>query len=129
MNSRALVFMLSIYLLAGCKHSQSVDTQPALLIDTSPEVKAIIQAAIVTLKGGVAPQLADNVFINRSTLLLERGMNTSGHDPILGMHDLSVTRFELQMRHGQCVLYYPKKEAYLNLDGVECVAVEATAQK
>ncbi|BBN80115.1 hypothetical protein PA25_01000 [Pseudoalteromonas sp. A25] len=121
MISRASYLLLGcIFTLVGCKHSQPTMTYKAHLANTSPAVKKQLQDAIVQLKGGVAPQLADNVFMRSSTLILEQGMNQHGYEPILGQHDISVTRFELLMKDGLCVLYYPKKDKYLNLTDLQC---------
>ncbi|NOU52885.1 hypothetical protein HG263_20490 [Pseudoalteromonas sp. JBTF-M23] len=123
MKRQNTLILLCVCLQVGCKHNLPFVTHKALLTNTSPAVKKRIQDAVVKLKGGVTPQLADNVFMISSTLMLEQGMNKPGYEPILGEHDISVTRLELQIRNGQCVLYYPKKDKYIELNNIQCKAV------
>ena len=55
---------LSMALVTGCQKSQIATVQNALLTEMSATSKAEIQDAIVTLKGGLRPQLADSVFMH-----------------------------------------------------------------
>ncbi|MBD1583963.1 hypothetical protein [Pseudoalteromonas sp. S16_S37] len=118
----AVAITVSLLTQVGCKHSQPVLPVPALFADKNSTNKAKVQQAIVALKGGVAPRIADNVFTMHSTLLLEHGTSESSYGkPILGAHSLPVTRFELQLRGTDCVLYYAKTDSYVALRDVNCI--------
>ncbi|MCG7536989.1 hypothetical protein [Pseudoalteromonas sp. OOF1S-7] len=109
-------------LLSGCQSSKAAPVHAALIEQTTPDMIREIQHAIVALKGGRAPKLAHNVFMQHSTLFLEKGnlLDPSGQ-PILGSREGGVTGFELQKRGKQCVLYYPRTGEYRVLPSVPCV--------
>ncbi|MCF6437677.1 MULTISPECIES: hypothetical protein [Pseudoalteromonas] len=123
MSNKLISTILICLALIGCKHNQSMQPLAATIKNTTPAIKADIQKAIVSLKGGVEPKLADNVLMNSSTLLLESRVAKQPLDPVLGTHNIAVERFELQLRNGLCVLYYPSKDNYVILPKVPCVAV------
>ncbi|TMP36465.1 hypothetical protein [Pseudoalteromonas rubra] len=109
-------------LLSGCQYSKAAPVHAALIEQTTPAMIREIQDAIVALKGGTAPRLAHNVFMQQSTLLLEKGnsLDPTGQ-PILGSKEGGITGFELQKRADQCVLYYPRTKKYQVLATVPCV--------
>jgi hypothetical protein len=117
-------FTCILALLSGCEYTLDNTAKPARIIKTTAQMKLDIQRAIVSLKGGIAPVIADNVFMNSSQLLLEHGLSKSeyGH-PYLGAHELDVSAFELQIRNNQCLLYYPKKNTSFHLKTVVCVVI------
>ncbi|QPB84810.1 hypothetical protein CWC22_018185 [Pseudoalteromonas rubra] len=109
-------------LLSGCQYSKAAPVRPALIEQTTPDMIREIQHVIVALKGGKAPKLANNVFMQRSTLFLEKGNILDAYgQPILGSREGGVTGFELQIRGEQCVLFYPKTGEYRVLPGIPCV--------
>ncbi|CAM4265716.1 hypothetical protein [Pseudoalteromonas byunsanensis] len=128
MRNKLINAILLCLSLVGCKHSQPVGPQAAIIQSTTPAIKADIQRAIVRLKGGVQPKISDNVFMNSSTLLLESRVTQQPLDPLLGSHNIVVTRFELQLRDGKCVLYYPNKDNYVILPEVPCIAATQRAK-
>ena len=105
--------------------SQPTKPQRAVVEAITPTMKAEIQQAIVSLKGGVPPLLSDTVFVRSSELLLEHGR--TGADlgrPILGAHNLPVQGFRLQKRDIGCVLYHPQSKKYVLLKTVPCQVEE-----
>jgi len=113
--------LLSCTSLAGCKHTQSSKPLPAIIEQTTATMKAEIQQAIVSLKGGVAPLLPDTIFKSHSELLLEHGRSTDDiGNSTLGAHSLTVQRFVLQLRETGCVLFYPKTAQFVLLKSVSC---------
>ncbi|RZM84475.1 hypothetical protein [Pseudoalteromonas rubra] len=109
-------------LLTGCQTSKAAPVYAALIEQTTPDMIREIQHAIVALKGGTAPQLAHNVFMQHSTLFLEKGNPLDPYgQPIVGNREGGITGFELQKRGEQCVLYYPTSGEYRVLPSVPCV--------
>ncbi|WP_105169384.1 hypothetical protein [Pseudoalteromonas sp. T1lg23B] len=128
MNNKRIYSALLCLSLVGCKHSQPMGPQAAKIDNTTAQMKADIKSAIVKLRGGVEPRIADNVFMNNSTLLIESRAPQQPLDPLLGSHNIVVTRFELQLRDGKCVLYYPDKDNYVILSKVRCFAATQSTQ-
>ncbi|MGI2259961.1 hypothetical protein [Shewanella sp. GXUN23E] len=111
----------AILMISGC---QSTSAQPlaALSKHTSPAAKQEIQQAIVKLKGGVAPGLADDVFEKTDVLLLEK---TQAKDrqglPVMGREFELASQFQLQLRGEVCGLFYGKTGAFEPLTQLECI--------
>lgn len=121
MHCKLVTLLLGVTLLVGCAHTQPTKPIPAVIKHTTPTMKAELQQAIVSLKGGVAPLLSDTIFMNNNELLLEHGRSTDDSgNPILGAHSLTVQRFVLQLRETGCVLFYPKTAKFVLLKSVSC---------
>jgi len=121
MHCRLITLLLGITLLVGCTHTRPIKPIPAVVEHTTPTMKAELQQAIVSLKGGIAPLLSDTVFMNNNELLLEYGRPTEhSGNPILDQHSLTVQRFVLQLREVGCVLFYPKTTQFVLLKSVSC---------
>jgi hypothetical protein len=113
---------------AGCEHTVPPAPVLATIEHGTPQMKAEIQSAIVRLKGGVAPRLADDVFSTDSVLLIEQSLNVAGplENPIFVTNKESISRFELQKRGNLCVLYFPKTQNYVPLEHTKCRASDST---
>jgi hypothetical protein len=120
MRFALLILLITGIGLAGCKHTQPSEPLPATIEQTTATMKAEIQQAIVSLKGGIPPLISDSVFMNSSTLLLESGLSDQS---ILGINSLSVQTFQLQKRDIGCVLLALKTHQYVLLKSVPCQAV------
>lgn len=97
--------------------SQPTKPQRATVIDITPTMKAEIQQAIVSLKGGMPPLLSDTVFVHSSELLLERGRADTGLS-------VAVQSYQLQKRDIGCVLYHPASQKYVLLKTLPCQVEE-----
>ena len=121
MHCRFVVLFLGVTSLVVCTHTQPVNPIPALIEHTTPTMRAELQQAIVSLRGGVAPLLSDTIFMNNNELLLEHGRSTNQADnPILDTYSITVQRFVLQLRETECVLFYPKTSQFVLLKSVSC---------
>lgn len=118
---------LLIFLLVGCEQTSQTSPTPAMLMNPSASVKIELQNAIVKLKGGVAPHLADNVFATDNALLIENVHNLAGplEEPVYMIDAKSVSRFELQLREGLCVLSFPKTQNYVPLQRAKCLPIHS----
>lgn len=124
MRFALLILLFTGIGLAGCKHTQPSEPLPATIEQTTATMKAEIQQAIVSLKGGIPPLISDTVFINSSTLLLEQGLSGGvSEEATLKAHPLPTQVFILQKRDIGCVLFYPKTARYILLKSVPCQAV------
>ncbi|KAF7772446.1 hypothetical protein PCIT_a2514 [Pseudoalteromonas citrea] len=121
-SQRQIWLLSTLFFSVGCE--QTAPPAPALATIEHPTaiMKAELQSAIVQLKGGVAPRLADGVFSTGSSLLIEQTSNLAGplESPIYVTNKESVARFELQKRGDLCVLYFPKTQNYVPLEHVKC---------
>lgn len=121
MHCRFVALFLGVTSLVGCTHTQPVNPVPALIEHTTPTMRAELQQAIVSLRGGVAPLLSDTIFMDNNELLLEHGRSTNQADnPILDTYSITVQRFVLQLRETGCVLFYPKTSQFVLLKSVSC---------
>ncbi len=108
--------------LFGCSHVTSAPAEPALLREHSPEVIAQLQTAIKTLSGMTNVQLADKVFLRHNQLHIQTGvLNDPEGKLINGHYQTPSKKFLLQLKNGQCQLYYPKTEKSVVLPELSCI--------
>lgn len=116
-----VTLLLGLTLLAGCTHTQPSKPIPAVIEYATPTMKAELQQAIVSLKGGIAPLLSDTAFINSSELLLEHGLSADhSSNTAFGTNSFSIQRFVLQLREVGCVLFYTETSQFIILNSVPC---------
>lgn len=95
----------------------------ALSRHTSSAARQQIRQAIVSLKGGKPPQLADTVFEYSDVLLLERvRLRDSQGLPIMGRDFQRPTQFQLQLRGDNCGLYDHTTNDFVPLPLLDCIA-------
>jgi hypothetical protein len=64
--------LIAAMLLSSCKTTQAEPSAPALLVLSSSETRIILEQAIGDLMNSQAVKLADNVFIQKSTVIIDR---------------------------------------------------------
>lgn len=118
---RSICLWSGIMLMSGCQ-STTAEPVAALSKNTSTAAKQEIQQAVVSLKGGKAPLLADNVFEQTDVLLLEKAQIKDKQGlPVMGKSFELASQFNLQLRGKVCGLYYGKTGAFAPLSQVECI--------
>ena len=120
--TRLPLLLASLLIFSGCKATAS-EPVAALSKQTSSEAKVEIQQAIVKLKGGARPILADNVFEVTDILLISKTTpkNNFGQ-PLVGRHFQMPSQFNLQLRGKTCGLYYAKTQTFMPLKLLTCIA-------
>ncbi|MCF1428719.1 MAG: hypothetical protein LPD71_11300 [Shewanella sp.] len=126
-RSWSICLWSGIMLMSGCQ-STTAEPVAALSKHTGAAAKQEIQQAIVKLKGGLAPVLADNVFEQNDVLLLEKKPLKDGQGlPIMGRDFQFPSQFNLQLRGEVCGLFYGKTGGFEPLALLECIP-KATKQ-
>ncbi|MCF2859298.1 hypothetical protein L1286_17575 [Pseudoalteromonas sp. SMS1] len=122
MTKPRLLTVILALLVSACHSRPHTQPMPAVLSDTSPSIVSELQQAIVTLKGGLPPVLANNVLTQSPQLIISSGQ--LGNDQAMMTVDLSalpISAFELQIRDRLCVLYYSKADKYVPLRHAQCI--------
>ena len=121
MHINLVAFLLSIMILAGCSHTQSISPEPAVVNYLTPTMKAEIQQAIVSIQGGSVPDFSDDTFTNSNQLVVGHSAETAKTDLTRSTQYRPHTkRFLLQKREVGCVLYHPDSKRYILLKSIPC---------
>lgn len=126
MNNRSLItytalisFMLAV---SACQQVQAV-AEPAVLIQTSPEVKLELQQQIQKAIGGPLVRLADNAYLFESQIWIESVvLKDDKGRPLDGRHLDLANLFVLQIEQGQCQLKHNKSGQVFVLTQAKCMA-------
>lgn len=126
MNHRSLIthtafisFMLAV---SACQQVQAV-AEPAVLLQTSPEVKLELQQQIQKAIGGPLVRLADNAYLFESQIWIESVvLKDDKGRPLDGRHLDLANLFVLQIEQGQCQLKHNKSGQVFVLTKAKCMA-------
>ncbi|MFC5080364.1 hypothetical protein VTH8203_03681 [Vibrio thalassae] len=107
--------------MVACQVYYHKEPRPALSNGTSAEAKQEIKQAMIKLRGGKAPLLADNVFEDNDTLLIERRVSRDQQGlPITGSTTEMPVTFQLQLKGDVCGVYYPINDTFEPLTQLSC---------
>ena len=113
----------SLLLLASaCQQVQAL-AEPAVLTQTSPEVKLELQQQIQKAIGGPLVKLADNAYLFESQIWIESVvLKDDKGRPLDGRHMDLANLFILQIEQGQCQLKHNKSGQIFALTKAKCMA-------
>jgi hypothetical protein len=112
----------SMLLVSACQQVQAV-AEPAVLTETSPQVKQELQLQIQKAIGGPLVQLADNAYLFESQLWVESVvLKDEKGRPLDGRHMDLANLFILQIEQGQCQLKHNKSGQVFALTKARCMA-------
>lgn len=112
----------TMLLVSACQQVQAV-AEPAVLTETSPQVKLELQLQIQKAIGGPLVQLADNAYLFESQLWVESVvLKDEKGRPLDGRHMDLANLFILQIEHGQCQLKHNKSGQVFALSKARCMA-------
>lgn len=112
----------SMLLVSACQQVQAV-AEPAVLTETSPQVKLELQLQIQKAIGGPLVQLADNAYLFESQLWVESVvLKDEKGRPLDGRHMDLANLFILQIEQGQCQLKHNKSGQVFALTKARCMA-------
>lgn len=109
--------------LMGCSSSNHNDDMVnALSIKTSGDTVTEIQQAITTIQGNqVPPKIASNTFETNSHLLIVSGQLMESYNmPLNGAETEMPDQYTLQLRGGDCGVYYEKDDKFVPLTNIQC---------
>ena len=108
--------------ISACQQVQAV-AEPAVLTETSPEVKLELQQQIQKAIGGPLVRLADNAYLFESQIWIESVvLKDDKGRPLDGRHMNLANLFVLQIDQGQCQLKHNKSGQVFILTKAKCMA-------
>ncbi|MDF3125128.1 hypothetical protein [Rheinheimera sp. 1928-s] len=108
--------------ISACQQVQAVP-EPAVLTQTSPEVKLELQQQIQKAIGGPLVRLADNAYLFESQIWIESVvLKDDKGRPLDGRHMDLANLFVLQIDQGQCQLRHNKSDQVFVLTKATCIA-------
>ncbi|KOO59890.1 hypothetical protein WH43_01305 [Rheinheimera sp. KL1] len=111
-----------LLIVSACQQVQAV-AEPAVLTETSPEVKLELQQQIQKAVGGPLVKLADNVYLFESQIWVESAvLRDDKGRPLDGRHMDLANLFILQIEQGQCQLKHNKSGQLFTLTKAKCMA-------
>lgn len=119
--TKGILFVASVLLLVACKNGTLQDEVPARVQAPTPAGKAELQAAVAEALGRTEVLLADDAFIDSSTLVVER---RPARDPagnrLPGRELEKPERFQLLLSGGDCILLRESSGERWTLREVRC---------
>lgn len=107
---------------SACQQVQAV-AEPAVLTETSAEVKLELQQQIQKAIGGPLVKLADNVYLFESQIWVESVvLKDDKGRPLDGRHMDLANLFILQIEQGKCQLKHNKSGQIFALNQAKCMA-------
>jgi hypothetical protein len=111
-----------LLIVSACQQVQAV-AEPAVLTQTSPEVKLELQQQIQKAIGGPLVKLADNVYLFESEIWIESVvLKDDKGRPLHGRHLDLANLFVLQIEQGRCQLKHNKSGQIFVLEHAKCMA-------
>ena len=111
-----------LLIVSACQQVQAV-AEPAVLTQTSPEVKRELQLQIQKAIGGPLVKLADNAYLFESQIWVESTvLKDDKGRPLNGRHMDLANLFVLQIEQGQCQLKHNKSGQVFALTKAKCLA-------
>ncbi len=111
-----------LLLLGACQQVQAV-AEPAVLTQTSAEIKLELQQQIQKAIGGPLVKLADNAYLFESQIWVESVvLKDEKGRPLDGRHMDLANLFILQIDQGQCQLKHNKSGQVFALTKAKCMA-------
>ena len=106
-NTVKSVLVMATIVLTNCKTIQAQESRPALLKYSSPEIRSILEQAIGSLMNSQPIKLADNVFTQNSTVIVERSQLSNNQTVLLHGRDIKpADTFSLLIKNSQCYLQH-----------------------
>lgn len=111
----------ALLLVSACQQVQAV-AEPAVLTETSADVKLELQQQIQKAIGGPLVKLADNAYLFESQLWVESVvLKDDKGRPLDGRHMDLANLFMLQIEQGQCQLKHNKSGQIFVLTKAKCM--------
>ena len=106
-NTVKSVLVMATIVLTNCKTIQAQESRPALLKYSSPEIRSILEQAIGSLMNSQPIKLADNVFTQQSTVIVDRSQLGSNQRVLLHGREIKpADTFSLLIKNSQCYLQH-----------------------
>jgi len=111
-----------VLVASACQQVQAV-AEPAVLTETSAEVRLELQQQIQKAIGGPLVKLADNAYLFESQIWVESAvLRDDKGRPLDGRHMDLANLFILQIEQGQCQLKHNKSGQLFALTKAKCMA-------
>lgn len=115
--------LISLSVLAACKQNSLQHTVPALMIEATPAALQELQMRVAEALGGGNVLLADDVFTQRSELVVERRPKSDPQGNRLpGRIIAEPEQFRLALRDDRCILLHINSDRQWILTHARCVA-------
>lgn len=115
--------MIAPLMLSSCLVTHALQPIPALLEHPSAETRRILERAIGSLLNSQPVKLADNVFSQNSTVMIERNRATNNRINPLGAKDVKpANTFLLFIKDKKCYLRHEQIGSTQLLGNISCKA-------
>ena len=106
-NTVKSVLVMVTVVLTNCETIQAQESSPALLEYSSPEIRSVLEQAIGSLMNSQPIKLADNVFTQNSTVIVDRSQHSNNQRILLDGRDIKpADTFSLLIKNSQCYLQH-----------------------
>jgi hypothetical protein len=106
-NKVKSVLVMVTIMLTNCRTIQAQESRPALLEYSSPEIRSVLEQAIGSLMNSQPIKLADNVFTQNSTVIVERDQLSNNRSILLDDRNINpADTFSLLIKNSQCFLQH-----------------------
>ena len=111
-------------MVAGCRTVPARSDVPAIIVNATPESRAVLAKAVSDALNGAPVKLAADALTKTDVLIIEREhpRDPAGH-PLDGRERQMPEHFQLVKSGDQCVLVHRRTERRFRLAGVECSAL------
>jgi hypothetical protein len=114
--------LLSGLFLNNCTTAANAPAKPALLSKSSVQTRVLLEKTLGGLMGSQPIKLADNVFIEKSTVLIARQPLPNDRDFIPGaIPEQQANSFTLLKRDGVCLIRHDQTNQLKELTFLNCI--------
>ena len=115
-----LILAFISFTLTGCSSLTQDRYKSAVLIEITPEIKLEIEQIITAASNGSKARLADNVFMNQSTLLMEKNRPHNSNINIMRIYNEPDIYELIISDNGQCFISHTETKLQWFLFKAKC---------
>ena len=115
------IIFLTPFILNSCSAVQLLPLEEALLVQPSAENRLILEIAVGDLLNSQPIKLADNVFLEKSTVIIEHHQPRNGRGSLLDGREMrQADTVSLLTKNGKCYVKHHKTENIKFVNNVSC---------
>ena len=117
------IVIITTSILSGCLATQPSQPVAALLEQSSAENRILLERAIGDFLNSDPIKLADNIFSQESTVVVDRSPSTNSRGNLLDGREMQAAdSFSLLTENGLCYLKHDQSENIKLLDNIRCTS-------
>ena len=119
------VVLITPFILSSCLATQSLPLVEALLEHPSAESRLILESAIGDLLNSQPIKLADNIFLDKSTVIIGYQQLVNNRDNLLDGREIrQADSVSLLTRSGKCYLKHNQSENIKLIENISCRSIQ-----